>query len=379
MESLAIAYRPRTFDDLIGQKAVQVLLRQMLNLGRVPTALLFAGPRGVGKTTTARIFAAAVNCEQPDAQSRPCTQCVACKSIQSGNSLDIHEIDAASHGLVDDIRALNEQVLYGTGGNYRVVVLDEAQSISSSGFNALLKTLEQPPLNTVFILCTTEPTKIPTTVTSRCMPFQFNRVGIAHIVTRLQQICTAEHIEVEPALLTAIAERSDGGMRDAVMLLDQMTRVGITTMPQFLDLFGDTDLGPAVIGKLVAGDTAGVFATVTEQLHHTGDARAIADNIATTLRDLLVLRSGGTLHQQGSALAQRQQLADRLDAGTIVAALRVLWDYKTKIRSSEDPAVALDLTLVMLGTALHRPTTAAATPTTTGSLTLAQMAAGTRR
>lgn len=369
MESLATKYRPRTFTDLRGQKSVHVILEGMVERHAVPQALVFAGPRGTGKTTSARIVAAAVNCE--DEHARPCTHCVSCKSVADGTSLDVIEIDAASHGQVADIRALTEQVLYGTGGNFRIVILDEAQSISTAGFNALLKTLEQPPLNTIFILCTTEPGKIPNTIMSRCMPFDFHRIGVSHIIDRLDEIAAAEDLDIDPQLIASIAERADGGMRDAVMRLDQMTRVGVTTHAAYTELVGDIDVGPGLIANLYAGRTAAAYAIVTEQMHRTGDPRTVADSIAATLKDLLVLKSGGNLVKQGEALQRRQLLAQRLDTHAIVAAIKFCWDLKTKIPVADNQAIALDLLVALLGDALHRTTPAAAP--TTGRLTLEQM------
>ncbi len=345
MEQLALKYRPTGFDDLVGQRAVNVVLRAMVDRDRVPTALLFKGCRGTGKTTTARILAAALNCEHPPG---PCTACVSCKAVYAGTSVDLVEIDAASNGLVDDIRALRQQVLYGVGGRYRVVVLDEAHSMSGAAFNALLKTLEEPPPGTVFILATTEPGRIMDTVVSRCMPFSFGRIAVADITARLEHICTAESIAVEPALLHRIAERADGSMRDAVMVLDQLTRVDITTLDGFTALVGDADHGLAILEPASRGDIAASFAALTDILTGGADTTAVTAAIADTLRDVLVLRAGGTPTSQGAALDGRRQLADRHDTTVWVTALTVLWDLKTKVRAGDDPRVLLDLTTAML-------------------------------
>src|SRR6187397_78319 len=271
---MALKYRPRTFDDLVGQVSVQVILREMVKRDAVPSALLFDGVRGSGKTTSARILAASLNCE---ADSRPCGVCPSCKSIFDGSSLDVQEIDAASNGLVSDIRALVEQVLYSTGGRYRVVLLDECHSMSREAMNALLKTLEEPPPSTVFVLLTTEPSKILDTIVSRCMKFTFRRISVADIVGRLEWICAQEDLAVEPALIRAIAERADGGMRDAVMTLDQVVRVQVSTADRFDELFGESDFAPALVTAMAAGDKPRAFELLDAQLITTGDANAVTD------------------------------------------------------------------------------------------------------
>ena len=372
MESLALKYRPRTFDDLVGQRAVQVVLRQMVDKGRVPRAMTFSGGRGTGKTTTLRILAAALNCDTPPG---PCGHCVPCKSTFDGTNLNLVEIDAASNGLVDDIRQLRQHALYAVGGGWRVIGLDEAQSISTAGFNALLKMIEEPPPDTVFVLLTTEPGRIPDTVASRCTRFTFRRIAPADITERLTQICTAEGITVEPGLLSLVAERADGALRDAVMLLDQITQVGVNTVEQFVDVMGETDPGPALLGAIRTGNHATAFGALADTLTRTADPATIATALAATLRDVCILHAAGTVNAQGEALSAREQLAAALDTPTAVAGLKLLWDHKTKIRSGDDPRTGLDLLVAMLVDALApaRPTAPAASPER--RLTLAEMAA----
>ena len=369
MEPLALKYRPRTFDDLVGQRAAQVVLRQMVTTRTIPPAILLDGPRGTGKTTTARILAAAVNC---DATPVPCGQCPSCKSVYDGSSLDVIEIDAASNGLVDDIRALRSQVMYRTAGRYRIVALDEAQGISRAGFNALLKTFEEPPLDTVFILLTTERGKIPDTILSRCMPFSFHRIPVADIAARLAHIAAAEGFTVTPEVLAHIAERADGGMRDAIMVLDQISRVDITTLTEFAELFGDIDAGPTLAAAVMTGNHATVHTVLTGHLQRGADPTTAADSLAATLRDLLVLRTGGVLHWQGISLTQRRTLADRADTATLVGALKILWDLRTKVRPGDNARVSLDLAMTMT-TELFASRT---TPPAPGRLTLDQMKDG---
>lgn len=351
-EQLALKFRPTRFEDVVGQRAATILLRAMVEQRRIPTALLFKGCRGTGKTTSARILAAAANCETDPGESgtgdRPCRECVACKAVFDGTSLGLVEIDAASNGLVDDIRALRQQVLYYGGCRCRVVVLDEAHSMSGPAFNALLKTLEEPPPGTVFILATTEPGRIPDTVLSRCMPFPFTRIAVADITERLSQICAAETIPAEPGLLHALAQRADGSMRDAVIALDQLHRAGITTLDGYLTLLGDCDHGPSLLARIADGDITGSYATLGEILHRTGDPNAVTTALEGTLRDLLILHSGGDLDHQGQALTDRQRLAGTLDLGAAFAGLNVLWDLRTKFRSSDDPRNGIELAIAIL-------------------------------
>ncbi len=366
-EQLALKYRPATFDDLVGQKAVTVPLRLMVAAGNIPTALLFRGCRGSGKTTSARILAAAANCHNPPG---PCRHCPSCKAVADGTSMDIIEIDAASNGLVDNIRDLRQQVLYSVGGNYRVVILDEAHSMSSAAFNALLKTLEEPPPQTVFVLCTTEPGKIPDTVASRCMALPFKRLTVAEIAQRLTEIAAAENIDADPALLLRLAERADGAMRDAIMNLDLMARTGISTLAEYVDLTGEVDYGPILVAAVATGNIATAHTAANAAYIAAGDADALTDAITATLRDLAVLHAGGDLAYQGTALTHRQSLADKLDAETVRAALGVCWDLKIHTRFADNRRLLLDLALAMLCEKFAtKPSTSAPR-----KLTLAEMA-----
>ncbi len=372
MEPLALKHRPRTFDDLVGQRVVHVVLRQMVVKQKVPTALLFDGTRGTGKTTTLRILAAALNCDTPPG---PCGHCPGCTAVFAGTSPNLREIDAASHGLVDDIRALRQQMLYAVSDGWRVIGLDEAHSMSAQAFNALLKMLEEPPPNTVFVLLTTDPGRIPDTVLSRAMRFTFRRIPVADIAARLDHICAAENINVEPALRHLIAERADGGLRDAVMLLDQVTGVGVTTAEQLTELLGDTDPGPALLDVIRTGDLAAAFTTVAEHLTRIADPGALVAALTATLRDICILRAGGDLSSQGGALDARRRLADAVDGPTAMAALRVLWDLQTRIPASADPRTGVELAVAMLVDVFAPTPTPAAATAPARRLSLADMAA----
>ncbi len=323
MEQLALKYRPRRFGDLVGQREAQVILQQMVSTGHLPTALLFEGCRGTGKTTTARIVAAAVNCTGAD---RPCGTCPSCVAVFAGTSPDVTEIDAASNGLIANIRELRQHVLYRAGtGACRVIILDEAQSMSPEAFNALLKLLEEPPPSTMFILTTTERGKIPGTVLSRCMPFTFRRFSIADLVNRLTYVAAAENYPAEPDLLRLLAEESDGVMRDALVRLDKVRLGGLTTAEQHRRLFGHTDYAPAILTRLITGDLDGALGQLDEALTRTADPTLIARDLLAVLRDVLVLHIGGDVTATGVALAARQQIALALETPVVWAVMEVFY------------------------------------------------------
>lgn len=349
-EPLALKYRPRTFEDITGQVVVRKVLHKMVRDGTMRPALLFSGVRGTGKTTTGRIVAAALNCElAPDG---PCTRCASCRAVQDGTSLDVVEIDGATSGLVADIRQLTEMVRYSVGGNYRVVLIDEAHSMSREGFNALLKTLEEPPERTVFILLTTEPGKILDTIVSRCMAFEFRRISPADIVRRLGHVCQEEGLGMSDELVAYIAERSDGGLRDALMTLDQCAVAGVTEVAQFQELSGESDFAPGLISAVCRRDIPAALGIVGEQLAAVGDAGAVSSALVACLRDVLVLQAGGELPLLGEPLLARESLASEIPQARVFAGLRLLWDVKTKLRPGDSPRALLDLSVVMLAEAM---------------------------
>lgn len=376
MPTLALTYRPQHFNDLVGQRAVQVILRQMVMTGRVPHAMLFRGSRGTGKTTTARILAAALNCARRDHAAlsaekapAPCGQCESCTSTFDGTSMDVLEIDAASNGLVDDIRALRQQVLHRSGrGRVRVIIYDEAHSSSPAAFNAMLKTLEEPPPATVFILLTTEAHKIPDTVASRCMAFDFRRLSIADIVSRLTHVAEREQITIDEPLLRVLAEESDGAMRDALMRLEQVATVGMTTVEQYQRLIGHTDHCPAIITALTKGDLLTALSAVDTALTRVADPQEILTGLLAVLRDVLVLRLGGSVPKTGVALGERQNLALVLEQSAIMAAMRVFWQVSTQCKFTDTRQV-LTMTVSLLADVLATDTT----PQPGKRMTLAQM------
>src|SRR6478752_5874154 len=216
-------YRPQTFDTVIGQAHITTTLKNAIKSGHLAHAFLFCGPRGVGKTTCARILAKTINCENPTQDGEACNQCHSCISFNEGTSLNIHELDAASNNSVDDIRSLVEQVRFTPqAGKYKVYIIDEVHMLSQSAFNAFLKTLEEPPPYAIFILATTEKHKILPTILSRCQIFDFKRITSSDTVSHLEEIVSKEHIKAEEAALQVIAQKSEGCMRDALSIMDKI-------------------------------------------------------------------------------------------------------------------------------------------------------------
>jgi DNA polymerase-3 subunit gamma/tau len=357
--TLALRYRPKVFAAVAGQKHVTALLYRMARRGTIPNAILLAGSRGCGKTSTARILGAALNCESGDqaADVWPCGKCPSCEAVAEGNSLDVIEVDAASNGGVEAVRGLRDLVAYGSPGQYKVVMLDEAHAMSKDAFNALLKILEEPPERTLFVLLTTEPGKILPTVESRCMTFVFRRLAPAVITDRLRHISDAEGFGAELALLDAIAERADGGMRDAVMLLDQVTSAldkDQFTLANFQALFGDADYAPRIVGAMAAGDYPAVYDAIAEAAAQEGDPGAVIARLADCLAGLLTLSCGGTVAAQGDQLEVRATLAAQLGTDRLTRAMKALWDYVTKVRV-EDRQAGLKLAAVVVTEQLCPP------------------------
>jgi len=323
-EGLALKYRPRQFQDLVGQTITAVVLERMVTQNKIPPGLLFAGPRGCGKTSAARILA---------------------NSLDAG---EIVEVDAASHGLVADVREVIETLRYSTGGKYRVVIYDEAHSMSKEAFNALLKTLEEPPANTIFILVTTEPEKILPTAKSRLMEFTFRKVSPDNTLNRLMYVVDEEEIPSEPDLLTYIAERADGSVRDALMMLDQCWKAGIEDRETFLKLSGEEDVAPDLILALMTGDHSHIFQVTDDLSQRVPDPQRLAAMLTRTLRDVLVLKAGGTVDASEEGKEKRKSIATHLEPERVVGAMKMLWDLRTRVRQSPDPRGNLDLVLVLV-------------------------------
>ena len=351
-QALYLKYRPRTFDDIEGQEHIRTTLKNALALNRIAHAYLFTGPRGTGKTTTARVLAKAVNCLS-EKDAKPCNQCAVCQAINEERMLDLIEIDAASNRGIDDIRELRDKVGFRPSETrYKVYVIDEVHMLTKEAFNALLKTLEEPPPHVIFILATTDPQNIPATVISRVQRFDFRRLTLPEITSRLTEIATEENLRVEPAALELIARQATGAMRDAISLLDQLTAYGSDeiTLAQVQGLLGAASnqiVGELVV-RLAEKNVAQGLALIANAVDNGADPRQLAREIVEYLRGLLLIRSGSgdTLTLTAEAQAEMIHRAGQFSAEQLVRAIRLFNQAAFELRASAHPTLPLEIALV---------------------------------
>ena len=295
-------YRPQSFDDVIGQDHIARTLKNALQSGQLAHAFLFTGPRGVGKTTCARILAKVINCENPENKVTACNTCSSCTSFNDNASFNIFELDAASNNSVDDIRALTEQVRYAPqAGKYKVYIIDEVHMLSSAAFNAFLKTLEEPPAHAIFILATTEKHKIIPTILSRCQVFDFKRIQAADVVVQLEKICQKENIQAEKEALHMIATKADGAMRDALTIFDKIhssSANGIITYKDVITNLNilDYDYFFRITDACLREDITEILLTLDEIIKLGFDPEIFVIGMAEHFRDLLIAKVPATLH-----------------------------------------------------------------------------------
>ena len=353
-QALYLKYRPQTFEQVVGQDPITRTLRNALRHGKIRHAYLFTGPRGTGKTTTARLLAKAVNCLAP-VDERPCNKCTICLAINEGRLLDLIEIDAASNRGIDEIRDLREKVGFRPSeAQYKVYVLDEAHMLTDPAFNALLKTLEEPPPHVIFALVTTDPHKIPATIASRCQRFDFGRIPLQAIVDRLANIAAWEGVVAEREALAFIAHQSTGAMRDAISLLDQLASYGdAITLDQAKMVLGTvaSESAAKLASCLVNGDLAGGLDLINRAVGDGADPRQLGRELVEYLRGLLLVREGaGTRLLQATAeqAAEMEALANRASAGQLLRWLRLFNDAVTDLRRGLQtiPQLSLEMALV---------------------------------
>ncbi len=351
---LATRYRPRVFRDVVGQDETGIVLERAISQGRVAPAYLFSGPRGVGKTSMARILAKSLDCLQGEG-AEPCGTCAVCKGIdEGGDCLDVVEIDGASHNKVENVRDLIENLRFRpVEARYRIYIVDEVHMLSTSAFNALLKTLEEPPDHAKFVLCTTEPLKVPETIRSRCQQFDFRRLTAIQIRARLADICEQEAVQVPDEVLAGVARHARGSLRDGLSLLDQLITYG-DGQPSFEDLQRLTGwLAPQTLVSIVdaslAGDTAAVLDAADESLGKGARASDLVDQLSEVLEGVLVLAAGGQLHDRTSEeVSALQDLADRTGVDHVVAMLDVLVEATRRLRQRHDPRLVVEMALLTL-------------------------------
>ena len=355
---LARRFRPQTFDELIGQPGVTQTLRNAIASGRIAHAYLFCGPRGTGKTSAARILAKCLNCTQGPTPE-PCQTCDICERIASGDDLDVIEMDAASHTGVDTIRELRENAQYATGrARFKIYIIDEVHMLTLPAFNALLKTLEEPPPHVKFIFATTEPQKLPETVRSRCQRFDFRPLGAGEIAQILQGVCRREEVSATEDALAAIARHARGSVRDALSLLDQLiSYAGETeefTAALVRELTGavEEEALLAILDGAVRGEPAAVMQALCEVLDAGFDPAELADALIERLREVLLVATCGSESRRVALSADQLQfarrLADELGLEKILYAIRLLSDARRESRSASHPRIPLELALLRL-------------------------------
>lgn len=364
-QALYRKWRPQTFEDLIGQEHIVRTLRNALRLQHIHHAYLLAGPRGTGKTTTARLLAKAVNCLAPEAE-RPCDRCEICHAVSAGRLMDLLEIDAASNTGVDDVRDLLERVNFQPAqARYKVYVIDEVHMLSTAAFNALLKTLEEPPPHVIFVLATTEVHKVPATVLSRCQRFEFRRIPLDLLIAQLETIAQAEGIAAEPEALALIARTATGSVRDAISLLDQMAAGGAVTAEQVRLILGieRREVVQALAQAWLNGEPSQALTLIHRAVDGGADPRQLARQLADFLRGLLLMRMGAeALWTDPTAEERRQfrELARLAPPEQLVIAIRRFSEVAAERGAGWQPQLPLELAFVEL--ASHRTAAAENTP-----------------
>jgi DNA polymerase III subunit gamma/tau len=351
--SLYRKYRPQTFDEILGQRHVSETLANAINADKVAHAYLFTGPRGTGKTSTARILAKALNCEKGPTPN-PCGVCNACRAITDGSSLDVIEMDAASHSKVDETRDILAGVPLATaGGRKKVYVIDEVHMLSAGSFNALLKTLEEPPSHVIFILATTEPHKVLSTIVSRTQHFDFRRVPANILEEHLADIAKREGYDIEPAAFGTIARHADGGVRDALSALDQLASItGHITVQDAEELLGerDDDSFMELFDAIATNDVGRVFVTVHALVTQGADPRQLAFGTLAHARSLLLLRSapdaGALLEVAEDDLAALETQSQSITGATLLRILDLLGKAITEMRNAPNHRLLLEVALV---------------------------------
>ena len=350
-------FRPDEFEDVKGQDAIVRTLKNQINADRIGHAYLFCGTRGTGKTTVAKIFAKAVNCEHP-VDGSPCGGCAMCKSIAAGTSMNVIEIDAASNNGVDNIREIREEVTYRpTEGKYKVYIIDEVHMLSIGAFNALLKTLEEPPEYVIFILATTEAHKIPITILSRCQRYDFKRISIETIAARLRELIDKEGWDVEDKAVRYIAKMADGSMRDSLSLLDQCAAFYMNetlTYDHVLEVLGavDTEVFSRLLRQLLAMDVHQVIETVDELVMQGRELSQLAADFTWYLRNLLLVKSSDNMEDvldvSSENLALLKEEAQMIDSDTLIRYIRIFSDLTNQLKYATQKRVLLEVTLIKL-------------------------------
>ena len=350
-------FRPQEFEDVKGQEHIVTTLKNQIKADRIGHAYLFCGTRGTGKTTVAKIFAKAVNCEHP-VDGSPCGKCPACQGIAAGTSMNVIEIDAASNNGVDNIRQIREEVSYRpTEGKYKVYIIDEVHMLSAGAFNALLKTLEEPPAYVIFILATTEAHKIPITILSRCQRYDFHRISIDTITDRLAELMRTEQVDVEERALRYVAKAGDGSMRDALSLLDQCIAFHLgekLTYENVLEVLGavDTEVFSALLRQVLAKDVTGAILTVDQLVDQGRELGQMVNDFTWYMRNLLLIQSADdmedVLDMSAEHLAALKEEAQMVEPETLIRYIRIFSELSSQIRYAAQKRILLEIAIIKL-------------------------------
>ena len=352
----ALKWRPKSFDEIVGQPHIVTQLKSALQKDRLAHAFLFCGPRGVGKTSTARILAKSLNCKNGPTE-KPCGTCQACLDIANGRSLDVIEIDGASNRGIDEIRTLRENVKFSpVNGTYKVYIIDEVHQITTDGFNALLKTLEEPPEFVKFIFATTQPNKVPPTILSRCQRLDFRRISVLEIIRQLERIVTSEKVKVDKEVLTAVARASDGSLRDAESILDQLVAfakgtVGIDDVVSMLGMVEQEvlfEISDAVIRK----DAALALAVIDRVINQGKDPGTLLVDLVEHFRNIMIAKicrdNSRLIDLPQEACVKLVEHADRMSMEEIFNGFSVLINAQELSKRLESVRIPLEISMVKL-------------------------------
>lgn len=350
-------FRPTTFEEVKGQDHIVTTVKNQLRAGRIGHAYLFCGTRGTGKTTIAKIFAKAVNCEHP-VDGSPCGECPTCKAIAAGTSMNVIEIDAASNNGVDNIREIREEVAYRpTEGKYKVYIIDEVHMLSAGAFNALLKTLEEPPSYVIFILATTEVYKIPITILSRCQRYDFHRISIDTITARLSDILKAEGVQAEEKAVRYVAKAGDGSMRDSLSLLDQCIAFYLgqeLTYDKVLEVLGavDTEVFSRMLREIIAGNILNTLSLLERLVIEGKELSQFVNEFTWYLRNLLLVKSSDDMEDvldiSSENLALLKEEAQMIEPEVLMRYIRIFSDLSNQVKYSSQKRILIEIALIKL-------------------------------